>query len=614
MKLTLNKGCLQHTNARFLRQPWEIHLDKIFLCLPEKLADYFPCNEWVPYIKGAEGKAWFEPLSDVLLWKSNMLEIHLMERDGKKIATAGKNEKFYFQPGVAVAAIGANFRARVHRFRSVFDVMGQSVFPEHTGSATCLMNTKLAQSVLVALNPSIHFQVGDIKRLPLFPIESADEIFAQLDAAFTTHEAARETSVEFKQPGASCWNYAQQWAQQAVDREAGAPLPEWNPIYDQPPATNWVSYAIGVALGRFDANGEGIRSPLASLEKGGTEPADQVPILKGDLGGSLPNGILYLSTYATHSDLPDSLEHPACQPVHTAWNQYGSQIAKNKSLRDWLRLSFFKDVHLGMYEQRPIYFPLSSKNRNFVAYISIHRWTDNTLTTLLADHLTDELRAIEGELADLVEHKGRGDSKAQAQAEKRYGEVLQLLDELKTFIERVRQCVDVGPPKADPKDRDREANARFKLDLDDGVMINSAALWSLLEPQWNKPKGWWSELCNAKGKKDYDWAHLAARYFPDLVDQKCQADPSLAVAHGCFWKYHLAKAYEWELRLQDEIAPDFTIDEVNSDALRQAFEEAHPDQVVALREKEAKRRDRKQKKQDQLEMDLDEAPIEEDEA
>ena len=40
------------------------------------------------------------------------------------------------------------------------------------------------------------YQVGDVKRLPLFPIESADEIFAKLDEAFTEHEAARETSVE----------------------------------------------------------------------------------------------------------------------------------------------------------------------------------------------------------------------------------------------------------------------------------------------------------------------------------------------------------------------------------------------------------------------------------
>jgi hypothetical protein len=180
------------------------------------------------------------------------------------------------------------------------------------------------------------------------------------------------------------------------------------------------------------------------------------------------------------------------------------------------------------------------------------------------------------------------------------------------LIDRVSQCAEQGPPDVTPKDTPREANARFQMDLDDGVMVNSAALWSLLEPQWNKPKTWWSELCNAKGKKDYDWAHLAARYFPNRVDGKCQVDPSLAVAHGCFWKYHPAKAYEWELRLQDEIAPDFTLNEADSDTRRQQSEAENPEQVADLREKEEKRRDRKRKKQDQLEMDFDEAPIEED--
>ena len=101
-------------------------------------------------------------------------------------------------------------------------------------------------------------------------------------------------------------------------------------------------------------------------------------------------------------------------------------------------------------------------------------------------------------------------------------------------------------------------------------------------------KTWWHELCTAKGKKDYDWSHLAARYFPNRVDTKCQQDPSLAVAHGCFWQYHPAKAYEWELRLQDEIGPDFTIDEADSDTLRQQFEAKHPDIIKTLKEKEAK--------------------------
>jgi hypothetical protein len=69
------------------------------------------------------------------------------------------------------------------------------------------------------------------------------------------------------------------------------------------------------------------------------------------------------------------------------------------------------------------------------------------------------------------------------------------------------------------------------MDLDDGVMVNSAVLWPLLEPQWKDPKKWWKELATAQGKKDYDWSHLAARYFPTRVGQKCHDDPSLAVAH-----------------------------------------------------------------------------------
>ncbi len=40
------------------------------------------------------------------------------------------------------------------------------------------------------------------------------------------------------------------------------------------------------------------------------------------------------------------------------------------------------------------------------------------------------------------------------------------------------------------------------MDLDDGGMVGSAALWPLLEPQWAVPKKWWRELCLAKGRKD----------------------------------------------------------------------------------------------------------------
>jgi hypothetical protein len=137
-------------------------------------------------------------------------------------------------------------------------------------------------------------------------------------------------------------------------------------------------------------------------------------------------------------------------------------------------------------------------------------------------------------------------------------------------------------------------------------MINSAALWPLLEPQWKDPKKWWKELSSGSGKKDYDWSHLAMRYWPTRVDAKCRQDPSLGVAHGCFWAYHPARAWAWELRLQDEIAPDFRIEEApffrengrgdgGHEAHRAAYLADDPEEALAAIAKEALRRRRKQK-------------------
>ena len=571
------------SNQRFLRLPWEIHSAKLTAIKTTESFEEIHKVKWVPYVKGAAGKIWIEGLDDVINWKDHGFEVKV--NVVRKFDWSGLNWKicnsnFYFMPGISYSTIGANFSARARQYRSIFDVSGSSVFPNNIANTTCLMNSQLAQTVLSSLNPTVNFQVVDVNRLPLFPIESADEIFTQLDLTFTEHEAARETSVEFRQPGTSGWNYAQAWAQQSVDRPSGTPLPDWNPDYEQPPATNWVSYALGIALGRFGANGQGILTETPKT--------------------ALPHGILYLSAYSgDRPESTDSLTHPACQPLTTAWQQHGSSISPVKPLRDWLRLNFFKDIHVGMYEQRPIYFPLSSANKNFVAYISIHRWTDTTLSTLLAEYLLPELRQLEGELSDLMDSRTQGDKKQQSQAEDRYSKIFQLATELKTFTDLVQQCAEQGAPPAKPSDTPRETDARFSLDLDDGVMVNSAALWPLLEPQWTKPKTWWSELCTAQGKKDYDWSHLAARYFPQRVAAKCQIDPSLAVAHGCFWQYHPVKAYEWELRLQAEIAGDFSIDELDSDKLRQQFEGDYPDKVKELQEKEAKRRDKKRKKADE---------------
>jgi hypothetical protein len=74
------------------------------------------------------------------------------------------------------------------------------------------------------------------------------------------------------------------------------------------------------------------------------------------------------------------------------------------------------------------------------------------------------------------------------------------------------------------------------------------------------------------------------------------------VAHGCFWRYHPAKAYAWELRLKDEIGPDFLIEEADAVEHRARFVKDHPDQVREILAKEMARRDRKKRKEEGAEQ------------
>jgi hypothetical protein len=560
------QGLITGHNDRFLRRPWEIGSD-------EK-------ERWAPYIKGAEQKRWLEPLSDIVRWENSGIEVRSFERNGSQ-ASRPQNSAYYFRIGIAFSMIGNTFAARLHTHPSIFGGKGSSIFPMDCEKLVCWLNSTKAREILEAFNPGIGFEVGDVNRLPLVEVNGAREIIARLRGVFSEHETHREASIEFAQPGPSAWTYAQNWAQASVNANETPPSRLYKPVYAPEPPSDHLSFAIGVALGRFGANGEGILAEVPPI--------------------ALPHGLLFLSDASDH----DSLAHPAAAPMLTAWEQHGPAIDDQRTLKSYLQDRFFPDVHRKMYENRPIYFPLSSARKSFVAYASIHRWTSSTLNDLLAEHLYPAKRRLEGEQADLRPARDSADKKAAREAEKRLGQVAAWLDELGDFIARIEQCAEKGPPPPDGKTTPREVDARYEMDLDDGVMINAAALWPLLEPQWKDPKKWWKELANAEGKKDYDWAHLAKRYFPARVDAKCQIDPSLGVAHGCFWKYHRAKAYQWELRLQDEIRPGFTLDEPGSDAARAAFEAAEPDQVKELIAKEQQRRLRKQARAGQAAADDD---------
>ena len=574
----VGKGFCTGNNVRIVRLWWEVPIS-LFVDL-DGIDWPSQVDGWVPYWKGESSPKpkWVEPVHTVIDWRRGgaAMKIYVSFSAGAGLS----NAHHYFRQGVAVNLIGETLRARVHRCRGVFADAGPACFPDRLSTALCALNRSEASSMIRDLCPTVNFAPGDVNKLPVVAVLDAEVVVRELQKKFAIHESHRESSIEFRAPGPSPWRYAQDWAQLAVDRPEGELLPPYIEELVREPSSDHLSFAFGVLLGRFGGNGEGVLDPV-----------------KDDLSVALPTGICFLDGSVERSATGDSLGHGVAKLLHMKWAECSPAIDPSTDLRTWLRLKYFIDVHKSMYENRPIYFPLSSVKKTFVAYVSIHRWTEDTFRALLAEHLHPALTRIEGEIADLRESRQSADKKIAREAERRYDQVVRWKHELDEFIVQVEHCAEKGPPPPDARTPEREVDVRYAPDLDDGVMVNSAALWPLLEPQWKDPKKWWKELATAKGKKDYDWAHLSARYFPSRVDKKCQDDPSLGVAHGCFWKYHAENAYKWELRLQDEIAPDFTINEDDSDAARRAFEEAQPEKVEALVEAERKRRAKNKKKQ-----------------
>jgi hypothetical protein len=339
----VKQGMATADNDRFLRRHWEAPISNIFI---SNIWSTHPNSfqRWTPYVKGSTGRAWIEPLEWIANCSMAFMEmLNLLDANKKQRSTAGKNSQYYYRHGVAFTSTGAEASSRCFRYVSVFDVKGQSAFPVDPASVCCVANSKKSRNILLDLNPTLSFQVGDILRLPYKEDALADGIFKLLREAFAKHERSREASVEFRRPSASPWRHAQDWAQQAVDRLGNSSLPDYIEKLDLEPPTDHLSFALGFALGRF-APVDDLGQPTTSNQPGILDPTS------ADLFHALPAGILFLDGSLEDNDHRDDLGQPAAAPLHQAWSRYGSAIAPSRSLRDWLRLDFFKDVHKGMYE------------------------------------------------------------------------------------------------------------------------------------------------------------------------------------------------------------------------------------------------------------------------
>jgi hypothetical protein len=501
-------GIATSDNHRFLRAIWEIPPREVFATLRGDR------RRFAPYVKGADGALFFEPFRWVLSVADDATALRLTV-PRSKIDPSARGL------GVAYTTIGHRFGARLHTVESVRDVAGASFFPSPPTTAAellCALNRTVVKELAHALNPTINFQIGDVRRLPFLPPADSERIVAVLRASFDEWARAQETSHTYDGPGPQRFRATARWAQTCIDAPAGSLLPAPpGPTDDLPPSSNEVlSHAVGVLLGRFaPAAREAGRSWSSPTAGGWLDPPDTE--VADDSASTLP--FLFVGP---DEETFDGLRAPQALDFLTRFRGLAAHDRALTTPRQWLRDTFFPH-HEALHEGRPVYFPLSSAKRSFVVFVWFHRLTAGSLERIVSA----ALRPAEAALVARPPSKQRDEWLSELQSFRR---VIETIEGQGPANERVRRgrAVSAPSPTTPPVG---PGLAPFCPFPEDGTRVVAATLWPLLYPFWRAPAATWQQLENPTGKRHLDWSRTAAHYFPERVRRRLEKDKSLAYAH-----------------------------------------------------------------------------------
>ena len=165
------QGIATADNNRFLREWYEVNVEKIlFDCSTHEESKTSPAK-WYPYNKGGEFRKWYGNNDYVVNWQYDGAEL----RNFKKSVI--RNPNFYFMPCFSWSLISSSVAAFRYKPKGhIFDVAGMSCFSNdklHYLLALC--NSSCAMKVLEVIAPTINYQCGDIANIPVI-IPDSDEV------------------------------------------------------------------------------------------------------------------------------------------------------------------------------------------------------------------------------------------------------------------------------------------------------------------------------------------------------------------------------------------------------------------------------------------------------
>ncbi|MUZ65278.1 BREX-1 system adenine-specific DNA-methyltransferase PglX [Agrobacterium vitis] len=475
-------------------------------------------KKWSPCQKGGPFRKWYGNKDFLLNWENGGAELKRFPKSNLR------NSHNYFKAGISWTRVSSAPPAfRYFDDGQLFESTGPCVFSKDipVNAILGLLNSNFARVVLGMLAPSLDFQSGHVSKIPVpSNIESLDTSAASQCVSYSRSDwDAFETSADLATLPLLSHQYRTQtlegtyarlrahWSSitekmKRLEEENNlvfinafslqeeltpeVPLEEvtlnCNPAYRYggkkseaeleglllaDTMREFVSYAVGCALGRYSIDapglilanrGEGLEDYLAKVPNPIFEPdADNViPVLDDDWFADDIVARFRKFLRVTFGE------------GHFQENLAFIEEALGKDIRKYFTRDFYTD-HVKRYKKRPIYWLFSSPKGTFNALIYMHRYRSDTVSVVLNDYLREFRSKLETHrrAQEAVSISGEASPAQKAKALKEIEATVKQIEELDAW-ER-----DVLFPLATQK---------IEIDLDDGVKVNYPKFGAALKP------------------------------------------------------------------------------------------------------------------------------------
>ena len=510
------QGLATADNARFLRQWFEVSRSRTCFNADSRETAATSGAKWFPHLKGGEFRKWWGNQDYVINWEHDGAE--LWDFRPRSVI---RNPDYYFKPAISWSNVSSGEPSfRFYEQGSIFGHVGQAFFPQHDVEPLIgFANSSTCRSLLAVLSPTLHFEAGQLTSLPIIeatPLQHDGSIARRLMDIFRDDWNAYETSWDFQTsplirrslPGESLQDSLERWWQDSLHAAHEAQELEiennryWAEVYglqDEVPievslsrvsltSNPYFRYAPIKGTVRADEEyrrlfaGDAVRD-LISYGVGclfGRYSVDAPGLILADQGGSIQDflDVIPNPTFTPDEDdvIPITSGEWFADDIVTRFRSFLAatfgkehleanlrlvEDSLGKSLRQYFVKDFYKD-HCRRYSNRPIYWMVSSRPDNkasFQALIYLHRYTPDTLNTVLGDYLREFQAKLRTEIGHLERSKTAADQKR-----------------ADTHRKALTECEDYERDILFPL-----ASLRLPIDLDDGVLVNYLRFGQVLQ-------------------------------------------------------------------------------------------------------------------------------------